>query len=119
MTQQNSNKTLRFIMGDQLTSTISALTDANPDKDCIMLCEVSVEATHVKHHKKKIALIFSAMRHFAKSLEKQGYQVFYSKLDDLDNTGSFPQEVSRIAQQQKISHIIFTEPSEYQVKEML
>ena len=31
--------------------------------------------TRVKHHKKKIAFLFSAMRHFAKELREKNYKV--------------------------------------------
>ena len=72
---------LRLILGDQLSESISSLNDYNADKDVILLCEIWSEATNVKHHKKKIAFIFSAMRHFAKILQDKGFNVEYSKLD--------------------------------------
>ncbi len=62
------------------------------------MCEVWDEATYVKHHKKKIAFLFSAMRHFAEELKESGYQVQYTKLDDKDNAGSFKGEVERAIQ---------------------
>jgi len=57
-------KALRLILGDQLSHDISSLEDATPQTDIILMCEVRTEATYVKHHKKKIAFIFSAMRHY-------------------------------------------------------
>ena len=59
------------------------------------MMEVWDEATYVKHHKQKIALIFSAMRHFAGELRDAGWQVDYVKLDDHGNSGSFTGEVAR------------------------
>ena len=50
---------LHFILGDQLNQKISCLEGFNPEKDMIFMCEVWEEATYVKHHKKKIAFIFS------------------------------------------------------------
>ena len=67
--------TLRIILGDQLTSQISSLDGVDPQGDIILMCEVFAEATYVKHHKKKIAFIFSAMRHFADELRGIGYEV--------------------------------------------
>jgi deoxyribodipyrimidine photolyase-related protein len=58
---------LRLILGDQLSYNISSLSDINPERDTILMCEVWEEATYVKHHKKKIAFLFSAMRHFDKT----------------------------------------------------
>ncbi len=57
--------TLRLILGDQLSTSISSLNDCDKAKDIILMCEVWQEATYVKHHKKKIAFLLSAMRHFA------------------------------------------------------
>ncbi|MEM8844466.1 MAG: cryptochrome/photolyase family protein [Pseudomonadota bacterium] len=106
---------LRFILGDQLNIGISSLSDINTEKDVIFMCEVWEEATYVKHHKKKIAFIFSAMRHFAEELALQGYKVHYTKLDDPDNAGSFRNEVTRAIALYKPSSIIITEPAEYRV----
>ena len=73
---------LRVILGDQLSPTLSCLHDADKDRDTVLLCEVQQEATYVKHHKKKLVFIFSAMRHFAQELRDAGYRVIYHKLDD-------------------------------------
>ena len=79
------------------------------------MAEVLNEATYVKHHKKKIAYIFSAMRHFAEDLIQSGFKVEYVKLDNSNNTGSFFGEVSRAFKFFKPDRIVVTEPSEYRV----
>ncbi|MDF1645672.1 MAG: cryptochrome/photolyase family protein [Legionellaceae bacterium] len=112
-------KTLRLILGDQLSESISSLEGYNHMNDHILMCEVIEEATYVKHHKKKIVLIFSAMRHFAQGLQKQGMQVSYSKLDAPDNGGSFKEEVRLFIENHDIERIIVTEPSEYRVLESI
>ena len=106
---------LRLILGDQLSTTISSLEGCDKAKDIILMCEVWDEATYVKHHQKKIAFLFSAMRHFAKALSSQGYTVQYVKLDDQQNTGSFREEVKRAIKQYHIGQIIVTHPGEYRV----
>ncbi|MEJ2115721.1 MAG: cryptochrome/photolyase family protein, partial [Gammaproteobacteria bacterium] len=63
---------LVLILGDQLNKNISSLKHANKTEDIVLMCEVLSEATYVKHHKKKIAFILSAMRHFSAELEKSG-----------------------------------------------
>ncbi len=110
---------LRIILGDQLSHSISSLTDIDPQHDAILMCEVMEEATYVKHHKKKIAFIFSAMRHFAEELKDKGYTIRYTKLDDTDNQGSFTGEVSRAIQDYKPKKVIITEAGEYRVQEMI
>lgn len=111
-------KTLRFIFSDQLSSSISSLTQIG-EADIIFLCEVMEEATYVKHHPKKIAFLFAAMRHFAAELEARGCQVRYVKLDDPSNTQTLNNEIVRAVQNFNIEHIIVTEPSEYRLKMMV
>jgi len=106
---------LRLILGDQLSQSISSLKDCKSDKDLILMCEVFQEATYCKHHKKKIAFLFSAMRHFSDSLVKNGFRVNYTKLDDPNNARSFRGEVKRAIKNHKITQIIVTSPSEYRV----
>ena len=106
---------LRLILGDQLSQSISSLEGAHKDNDIILMCEVWDEATYVKHHKKKIAFLFSAMRHFLEELQQSGYQVEYTKLDDKNNTGSLRGEVERAIKRFNIDHIVVTHPGEYRV----
>lgn len=108
-------KTLRVLLGDQLSSTMSSLKGCDTDDTLILMCEVWEEATYVKHHKKKIAFLFSAMRHFAQVLKNNGFQIVYIKLDDEHNTGSFKGEVERVLGQYPIGRIILTHPGEYRV----
>ncbi len=108
---------LRLILCDQLSDTISSLHGCDKDSDIILMCEVWDEATYVKHHKKKIAFLFSAMRHFAKNLEEEGYKISYTKLDDSNNSGSFKGEIERAINRYKLERIIVTHPGEYRVLE--
>ena len=107
--------TLRLILGDQLSQTISSLEGCEKSKDIILICEVWDEATYVNHHKKKITFIFSAMRHFSQELKNNGYQVSYIKLDDKHNAGSLQGEVGRALKHHAISRIVVTYPGEYRV----
>ncbi len=111
-------KKLRFIFGDQLSHSISSLTDMDKE-DIIFLCEAMEEASYVKHHPKKIAFLFASMRHFAAELESKGYQVHYVKLMDPSNTGNLTKEILRISHNLKVKQIIVTEPSEYRLKTMV
>ena len=51
-------RTLRLILGDQLSPEIATLRDTNPTSDIIFMAEVIEEVTYVKHHQKKIAFLF-------------------------------------------------------------
>ena len=107
---------LRLVFGDQLNFQISSLSGINTKNDVILMCEVRNEMTYVKHHKKKIVFLFSAMRHFAQELIGIGYTLHYVKFDDPKNEGTFFSEVSRLIRKlDTIKKVIVTEPSEYRV----
>ena len=106
---------LILILGDQLTPDISALRGIRPDETVVLMAEVAGEASYVRHHKKKIAFLFSAMRHFAEELRTVGWQVDYVRLDDADNNGSLAGEVLRAAEQHGVTHVRVTEPGEWRV----
>ena len=108
---------LRVILGDQLSADIASLAGADKENDLVLMAEVMGEATYVRHHKKKIAFLFSAMRHFVEDLKCDGYNVRYVRLDDADNTGSLAGEISRALQTFKAQRIIATFPGEYRVHE--
>lgn len=106
---------LRLIIGDQLSETLASLQECDKGRDAILMVEVWEEATYVKHHKKKIAFLFSAMRHFAQELRAQGYRVAYTRLDDPDNAGSFHGEIARAIKAFAPTRIEVTHPGEWRV----
>ncbi len=75
-----------------------------------MMSEVIDEATYVKHHQKKLVYVFSAMRHFAQDLIQKDYNVSYTKLEAINNSGSLTSEVERAIKNNNINKIIITEP---------
>lgn len=106
---------LRVILGDQLTDSISSLSNCDKSDDIVLISEVIDEATFIPHHKKKLVFIFSAMRHFALDLKNNGFNVIYNKLNDSDNTGSLTGEISRLMKNQSFEKIVITSPSEFRV----
>ena len=119
MRARRNPRALRFILGDQLTRTISALGDLDPDRDVVLMVEVSEEASYVPHHKQKIAFVLSAMRHFAAELRGGGIEVDYVRLNDRGNTGSFPGELMRAVTRHRPDTVIVTEPGEWRVLESM
>ncbi len=107
------------ILGDQLTRTLASLRGQAKDDTVIVMMEVWDEATYVKHHKQKIALIFSAMRHFAAQLRDAGWQVDYVELTDKDNAGSFTGEVARAIERHDPARIRVVEASEWRVQQAI
>lgn len=106
---------LCLVLGDQLSLNMTSLAYINKDEDHVLLAEVRSEALYVKHHKQKIAFIFSAMRHFSEVLIKSGYKVTYVKYDDSTNRGSLFEEVKHLANNKDISEIVVTKPAEFRL----
>ena len=107
------------ILGDQLSPKMSSLNQADKATDIILICEVAAETGYVAHHKKKIAFVLSAMRHFARELEALGWTVDYVKLDDEDNTGSITSEIERALERHDCRSVLITEPGEWRLREAL
>jgi deoxyribodipyrimidine photolyase-related protein len=107
--------TLRVVLGDQCSDGLSALEGLDPARDVVLMAEVRAECTYVRHHKQKIALVLSAMRHFAERLRARGVRVEYSRLDDPGNTQTLAGEVSRVAARLRARRIVCTHPGEWRV----
>lgn len=105
------------ILGDQLSPTLASLRGCDPADTVILMMEVCEEATYVRHHKQKIALIFSAMRHFAEEMRAAGWRVEYTKLDDPENAGSFTGEIARAVERHDPRKIRVVEPGEWRVRQ--
>lgn len=104
-----------LLLGDQLSPSISSLEAGDKRHDLVLMAEVATEATYVPHHKKKIAFLFSAMRHFAEELRGDGWEVAYVTLDDSENTGSLAGEIARIADRRGAAGFVLTEPGEWRL----
>ena len=104
------------VLGDQLSRSLASLRDADPADAVVLMMEVAEETTYVRHHQRKIALILSAMRHFAEELRAAGWTVDYVRLDDPANSGSFTGEVKRAVERHRVTTIRIVEPGEWRVK---
>jgi len=107
------------VFGDQLSPWLASLRDADPAQDALLLAEVLSEASYVPHHPRKIALIFSAMRHFAAEMRERGFQVHYRTLDDPGNLGSLPAEIAFWAKTSGASEVHLTETGEWRLEQAL
>ena len=107
--------TLRVLLGDQLTDSVSALDGLDPAHDIVLMAEVRDECTYVRHHKKKIVLVLSAMRHFAARLRDRGVRVEYVTFDDPLNTHSIRGEMLRAAAWFQPDRVVATEAGEWRL----
>lgn len=109
-------RNLILVLGDQLSLRNAALLAGDRAQDRVLMVEVAEETTYVRHHKKKIAFILSAMRHFCEALRADGWTVDYVRLDDPANRGTFRGEVERAAAQHAPERLCVLEPGEWRVR---
>jgi deoxyribodipyrimidine photolyase-related protein len=112
-------RTLRLVLGDQLSLSLSALRDLERETDVVLMAEVADEATYVRHHKQKLVLIFAAMRAFAERLRADGVVVRYVALDDPANSGSIGGELARACEELAPSSVVRTRCGEYRLESAL
>ena len=105
--------TLRLVLGDQISDgRLSSLRDLNPSRDTVLFAEVRAETGYVRHHKKKIALVFAGMRGFAERLRARKVDVRYVGFEDADNAGSLIGEVRRALAEHDYDRVVITKPGE-------
>ncbi len=109
---------LVLILGDQLSIDISSLKAAEKSRDIIVMAEVGEEASYVKHHKKKIIFLFSAMRHFAHELRQKGWRIEYTPWPTKGAPApSFRAVIADEITKHKAQKIMVTEPGEWRLLE--
>lgn len=111
--EKKRSRSLRVILGDQLSHSISSLERCDKNHDVVFLCEHWGEFKNVAHHKKKIAFLLSARRHFANELESCGYFVVYKKLEDKNNSGDFEREIDKVLSENSFDKIIISHPNDF------
>ena len=97
------------VPADQLSPELASLKAVERADAVILMAEVMGEAGAPRHHRKKIAFLFSAMRHHAEALRAQGWRVDYVTLDDPDNTQSLGHEVARARARHGADRVISVE----------
>ena len=107
---------LRLVLGDQISDgRLSALRDLDRAADTVLFAEVRAETDYVRHHRKKIALVFAGMRGYAQRLRARGVDVRYVGLEDPGNAGSLLGEVRRALAERAFDAVVVTAPGEYRL----
>ena len=110
-----ATRTLRYLFADHLSRGVTSLDGLDKSRDVVLMAEVAAEADHVPHHPKKIAFLFSAMRHLAAELRAEGVTVDYVTLDAPGNAGSLRGELARAVGRHRPDRVVVTEPGEWRV----
>ncbi len=110
---------LCLVLGDQLSERNAVLNAITCGSDHVLMAELVDECDYVWHHRKKIVMIFSAMRHFARSLESSGHKVFYHRFDPDSKVRSFSDAVTAHCAEHEIDQLLVTWPGEWRVLDEL
>lgn len=108
---------LVLILGDQLSPGLASLRAADPAEDMVLMAEVAAEAGYVKHHKKKLAFVFAAMRHFAAELEASGWRLLYRRLDEDAPAPDLFGAVETACSAEEIDQVLIVAPGEWRLKQ--
>jgi len=105
---------LVLVLGDQLDPRSLALDGFDVLKDLVWMAELPEESEHVWSHKARIALFFSAMRHFAKGLEDRQMPVRYLRIGAHAYSG-FADALSAEIAAERPDRIVVVQPGDYRV----
>ncbi|MFY0637143.1 cryptochrome/photolyase family protein [Maricaulis maris] len=107
---------LVLVLGDQLSPDLPSLRQTRPEAADILMVEALSETDYVWHHRKKMALVFSAMRHFSRALEKAGRRVIHHRLDQDLPCADFADAIERALATRPYDRLIITEPGEWRLR---
>lgn len=105
-------KTL-WLFGNQLSINSEGFSHINRKEDMILLIEAKSRALWKDYHKKKLVLIFSAMRHFGEELREQGYRVDYRQTD------SFQEGWDQHKRECQPDEVILHLPTDWMMRQLL
>jgi len=97
-----------WILGDQLGESNAALRQASKKDDCLLFIESRKRGAHLKYHKIKLVMIYSAMRHFADEMESKGWAVDYHQLE---NTEDFESGLRKHLKKYSPDEVCMAEPN--------
>ncbi len=102
-------KTTVWIFGNQLPLR-SRLLEGIPRETPILMIEAKARGRIFRYPKKKLVLIYSAMRHTAEELRRKGYRVDYHTLTE---TESFEEGFERHRRRHRPQRILTLHPADY------
>jgi len=103
-----------WILGDQLHEEHPALARADRRTDRVLFVESRKRSEQVRYHQLKLVLVFSAMRHRAEALRKEGWTVDY-----LEGTSSFAEALQDYVRQHRPHSFLVQEPGQYNFRQAM
>lgn len=105
-----------WILGDQLTLENGALAGCDRRHTRVLLMESRARAAHRRYHRRKLVLVYAALRHFAAELREAGWSVDYHFLE---TTPVFGEALHRHVRRFAPDRIRILEPSDHETLDAL
>jgi deoxyribodipyrimidine photolyase-related protein len=102
-----------WVFGDQLNTSIGALSTASPATNRILIIQSEYKVTSRPWHQQRLHFLLSSMRHFALQLEEAGFEVDYRTAPTM--TQGFRDHVAQF----NPSLVIATEPNSVSARTMV
>ena len=103
-------KKLHVILGNQLFP----INEINKkESSMVFMAEDYDLCSEHKNHKLKILNFLVSMREYRDQLDKHGFKVFYSQIDEPDFVKPYESKLFNILNQEKISEVLFYEIEDY------
>lgn len=115
MSEILSVRRLAIVFGDQLDLQSPALRELDKRTDAVFMAEADGEANYVWSAKMRIAVFFSAMRHFAETLRTEGYRLIYEALEADTPERSFSDVLGATLDRLQPKEVVMVEPGEWRV----
>ena len=104
-------KSLRIIFVDQLSSNNPTLEGMNPN-DILLFYEPIETFYEIKHHKQKITLLVSALRHHIERINHKN--VIHQKIEK-NNKHDLVKLLIKIISDENVNKIIIAKPSDFKI----
>lgn len=112
-------RTLTLILGDQLDPDAPSRCGLTPDRDVILMAEVSEASRRPVSSRVRTAVVLSAMRHHAEVLRDAGWTVRYVGIGEPGNTQSFGGELRRAIDELSPERISCIQPGSHALAQEL
>ncbi|WP_440906418.1 cryptochrome/photolyase family protein (plasmid) [Catenovulum sp. SX2] len=114
----NSIKTVRLILGDQLNANHSWYKQKDPSV-LYVIAELKQETDYVMHHIQKVCAFFAAMENFASALSKAGHKVLHLTIDQTCEYPSLNGLVVSLVNHYQAQQFEYQLPDEYRLRQQL
>jgi len=111
-------RSVRLVLGDQLTFANPALEGLDINRDTLLMIEAPGESKVVWSTKPRTAMFLSAMRHFAAELAERGWPLEYVRLG-ANEAPDFATRLATRLRSLRADVLVACEPGEWRILELL